>query len=482
MTLAAELRAGDIRLRSTPGRGLLVATILGSAMVFVDGTVVNIALPTLGRELHGTEADLQWTVASYTLTVAAFLLTGGAISDRFGRRRTFLAGVNWFAVASLACALAPSVGALVVFRGIQGMGGALLTPGALALIRSVIHPDDRSKAVGTWSGLAGAAATIGPLAGGWLIEAASWRWIFLINLPIACVVVIAVLRHVPETREQESRPFDFPGAALGALALAAITYALAETDRTGDWWAPQVVLAAAVGTVAIIVFSYVERHSRVAMVPQSLFQSPIFKSVNWVTLITYGALGTLSFLLSNFLQVVGGYTALDAGLAGIPATIMMMLLSPRVGVLAGRVKPRVLIAAGGVLTATGSFMLAKVGPPLHYWIDILPALLVFSSGMASIAVSVTLTVLSSSAPEQAGIASGVNNSVARAAAALAVTLLPLIVGLHGRSYMDPIALGAAFRKVMLLDSLLFACAALTAWVGIRDPHAPPRDSATSITS
>jgi EmrB/QacA subfamily drug resistance transporter len=437
-------------------------------MAFLDGTVVNIALPVLGKDLHTGVTGLQWTVTSYTLTLAAFVLVGGSLGDRYGRRTVFLTGVVWFAVASLACGLAPNIGVLIVFRAIQGVGSALLTPGALALIQSVFHPDDRAKAVGAWSGLASIAGAAGPLVGGWLIEYASWRWIFLVNLPLAAAVVAIALRYVPESRETTIGRFDIPGAVLGAVGLGGVTYALVEAGGKNGLGAPQVVVSALVGIAALVAFVIVERRSDAPMMPPSLFRSREFSAANGLTLTAYGALGAVFFFLSTFLQVVGGYKPLQAGLAQLPVTIIMMLMSSRIGALTPKVGPRRLMTAGGVLTAIGTLLLARNDSHPDYWTDIFPALIVFAFGLVMIAVPVTVTVLSSTDAERAGIASGVNNAVARAAGALAVAAFPLMIGLSGDGYAQPGVLGPAFRKAMIFGAILFAISGAIAWFGIRE--------------
>jgi EmrB/QacA subfamily drug resistance transporter len=460
--------AGSIRLGSSAGRGVLATTILGSSMAFLDGTVVNIALPSIGRNLKTDLIGLQWTVTAYTLTLAAFVLVGGSLGDRYGRRRIFLTGVVWFALASLACGLAPNIGVLIAFRGVQGVGSALLTPGALALIQSVFHPDDRAKAVGAWSGLASIAGAAGPLVGGWLTEFASWRWIFLVNLPFAVAVVAIALKYVPESREHTPGRFDLQGAVLGAFGLAAVTYALVEAGGKSGLGAPKVLIAGAVGVVALVAFVLVEQRSAHPMMPPSLFRSREFSAANGLTLTAYAALGAVFFFLATFLQVVCGYKPLIAGLAQLPVTIVMMLLSSRVGALSGRIGPRKLMTAGGALTATGALLLARIGAHPTYVIDILPALLVFAFGLVMVAVPVTVTVLASTDAERAGIASGVNNAVARAAGALAVASFPLMIGLTGNGYADAALLGPAFRKAMILAAVLFAVSGAIAWFGIRD--------------
>jgi EmrB/QacA subfamily drug resistance transporter len=471
----ASAEAGSVRLGTPIGRGVLATTILGSAMAFLDGTVVNIALPRIGRQFGASLAGLQWTVTGYTLTLAAFVLVGGSLGDRFGRRKVFLIGVVWFALASLACGLAPNLGFLIAFRAIQGVGSALLTPGALALIQSVFHPDDRAKAVGAWSGLASIAGAAGPLVGGYLIEYASWRWIFLINLPLAAAVVAIAMRYVPESRELVIGHFDLPGAILCALGLAGVTYALVEAGAKGLGSA-SVIATALVGVAALVAFVLVERGSPAPMMPLSLFGSREFSAANALTLTAYAALGALFFFFATYLQVVGGYKPLQAGLASLPTTLVMMFLSSRVGGLTTKLGARRLMTAGGALTAIGTLILATAGRHPAYWTHILPGLLVFSLGMVMIAVPVTVTVLNSTTTDRAGIASGVNNAVARAAGLLAVAVLPVVAGLTGADYRNPATFEHGFRIAALVCAGLLLSAGVISALSIRNPVAAEREA------
>jgi EmrB/QacA subfamily drug resistance transporter len=459
--------AGTIRLGTTQGRGVLATTILGTAMAFLDGTVVNIALPSIGESFGASLSGLQWTVTSYTLTLAAFVLVGGSLGDRYGRRRVFLIGVVWFAIASLACGLAPGIVALVAFRAIQGVGSALLTPGALALIQSVFHPDDRGKAVGSWSGLAGVAGAAGPLVGGYLTQAASWRWIFLLNLPIAAAVVAIAMKYVPESRERAPGHFDIRGAVLGAVGLGGLTYALVEAGAA-SLSSPSVIISALVGVGGLAGFVYAEKTCPHPMMPLSLFRSREFSAANALTLTAYGALGVLFFFFATFLQVVAGYSPLEAGMATLPITVVMLVLSSRVGAVTGRIGPRRLMTAGGALTAIGALLLSRLGSDPNYMLEIFLPLLVFATGLSMIAVPVTVTVLASTDVSRAGIASGVNNAVARAAGALSVAAFPLLVGLKGDGYAVPSELQPAFQEAMMGAAGLFAVSGIIAWFGIRD--------------
>src|SRR5215475_11509808 len=342
---------------SAPGRWVLVITVLGSGIASLDATVVNIALPTIGREFHTGIADLQWVITGYTLTLAAFLLIGGSLGDRFGRKKVFLIGIVWFAVASAACGFAPNALFLILFRLIQGVGGALLTPGSLAILEASFVPGDRGRAIGAWSGLSGVATAIGPFLGGWLVEAASWRLIFAINLPLAVVVVVVAWRHVPESRDPEATGrVDLVGAALVTVGLVGLTYGLIEGSGRG--WTDPIVLTALIGGVLLLVaFVAWEGRARNPLLPLSLFKSTQFSATNVVTFVVYGALGGALFLLPIQLQQVSGYTALQAGVSLLPVTALMLALSARSGALAARIGPRLQMTAGPVVAGAGLALL-----------------------------------------------------------------------------------------------------------------------------
>jgi len=357
--------AGRIQLGQARGRWVLAAAVLGSSMAFLDATVVNVALPTIGRELHTSLSGLQWTVTAYTLTLAGLILLGGALGDRFGRRRVFLIGVIWFALASLICGVAPDIGVLIAARALQGIGGALLTPGSLAIIQSTFSPDDRPRAIGAWSGLGGVAGAIGPFLGGWIVGSIGWRWIFLINLPLAVAVVAVGLRHVPESRDPDARGrFDIAGSVLTALALAGITDALIEAPTAS---LAGVLVPAALGLAAGAAFVLLELHrgrhpDRVPpMLPLGIFRNREFSAINVITFIVYGAMGAVFFLLVLTLQVVSGFSPLEAGVALLPSTLAMLLLSARAGALAQKFGPRWLMTGGLLAAAAG--LLAVAGLP-----------------------------------------------------------------------------------------------------------------------
>ncbi|MET7966973.1 MFS transporter [Micromonospora sp. NPDC005305] len=472
--------APALRIGTAAGRGTLLAAILASGMVFLDSTVVNVALPRLGAELDASVAGLQWTVNGYLLMLAAFVLLGGALGDRFGRRRVFLLGVVWFAVASMLCGLAQGTGWLIAARFLQGAGGALLTPGSLSVLQASFDPDDRARAIGTWSGLSGVSTALGPLLGGWLIDAFSWRWIFFVNLPLAVGVVLAALRWVPESRDEAAsrtgagRRFDVAGALLGALALGGVTYALIDAPARGAG-SPAVVAAAVLGVLGAVVFVLVERRrGDTAMLPTGLFGSRLFSVLNIFTVIVYAALGGFTFFLAVYLQNVVGWSALLTGLATVPMTLLLLVGSARAGALAARIGPRLPLTVGPVVAAAGLLLLRRVGPGASYWVDVLPGVLLFGAGLTLVVAPLTASVLAAVADRFAGVASGFNNAAARAGGLLAVAALPLLVGLSGSGYEQKTALAGAFRGAMFWCAGLLLAGAVLAGLLIHRPRQPER--------
>jgi len=454
----------QLQVSSPAGRWVLLATVLGSAMVFLDSTVVNVALPTIGRSLDASLAGLQWTVTGYTLSLAGLILLGGSLGDRAGRRRVFLIGVVWFALASALCAAAPDIGVLIGARVLQGIGGALLTPGSLAIIQASFAPDERPRAVGAWSGLGGVASAIGPVLGGWLVQAGGWRWVFLLNLPLAAAVVAVTIRHVPETRDPAARGrFDMAGAGLAALALAGITYAMIQaTEPTGI---ASVIVAAIIGVASAVAFGVVERRRTRSpdptppMLPLDVFASRQFTVINVITFLVYGAFGGLLFLLVLQLQVASGFSPVAAGTALLPVTVLMLALSARSGALAQRIGPRWLMTAGITGAAVGMALMARIGVHASYVADVLPAAIVFGLGLSMTVAPLTATVLASADVRHAGVASGVNNAVARAAGLVAVAALPAAVGLTGAKYHDPALFSQGFHDAAIASAVLLLIAA-----------------------
>jgi EmrB/QacA subfamily drug resistance transporter len=458
--------AGRIQLGQARGRWVLAAAVLGSSMAFLDATVVNVALPTIGRELHTSLSGLQWTVTAYTLTLAGLILLGGALGDRYGRRRVFLSGVAWFAVASLLCGIAPDPTTLTVARALQGVGGALLTPGSLAILQASFAPEDRSRAIGAWSGLGGVATAAGPLVGGYLVSAASWRWVFFVNLPLTAAVIAISLRHVPESRDPAAsgRP-DLPGGFVVTLGLVGLTYGFIEGPSAG-WTEPTVVVALVVGAVALLAVVPMERRTRHPMLPLTIFASRQFDAANVVTFLVYGALGGALFLVPIELQQVAGYSPIAAGCALLPVTALMLWLSARSSALAARIGPRLQMSVGPLLVAVGLALLARIDANGSYPTQVLPAVLVFGFGLAVTVAPLTATVLAAAPTNNAGVASAFNNAVARAAGALAVATLPAAAGITGATYLSPRAFESGFRTTMLLAAGLCAIGGLVAAVTI----------------
>ena len=459
---------------TTAGRWVLLTTVLGSGMVMIDATVVNVALDRIGRDLNAGFEGLQWTVNAYTLTLASLILLGGSLADHFGRRRVFLIGVVWFALASLACGLAPDIGTLIAARALQGVGGALLTPGSLAIISASFHGPDRSAAVGAWSGLGGIAGAVGPFLGGWLVEW-TWRAVFLINLPLAAIVIAVALRHVSESRDPEAAPgLDIAGTALGAVGLGALTYGLTILASGGS----SVALASVgVGILAMVAFVVVERRSPHPLVPPELFRNPVFSAANAATLLIYGALGVVFFLLVLQLQTVAGFSPLAAGAALLPVTLVTLLFSSRAGALAGRIGPRLPMTIGPLVMAAGLLLMLRIGPGASWLADVLPAVLVFGAGLALTVAPLTATVLDAAPDRYAGAASGVNNAVARAAGLLSVALIPGLAGIAGADYTNPAQFNAGFRMSMMIAAGLLVLAAGLSFVFVRRPvaEAPARE-------
>lgn len=461
------MKADSVRWGTATARWVLAATVLGSGIAFLDATVVNVALPAIGSELNASVGDLQWIINGYALTLASLILIGGSLGDRFGRRRVFLIGVVWFCVASLLCGLAPTTEALVVARALQGVGGALLTPGSLAILQSSFTPSDRGRAVGAWSGLSGIAAAIGPFVGGWLIGAGSWRLIFLINLPLAIAVVAVTVRHVPESRDPAAgHAIDVAGAVLTAIGLAGVTWALIEAGERG---ANALTLSAGlVGLASLVGFVALERRVRDPMLPLDIFDSKQFTAANLVTFVVYASLGVMFFLLVVYLQQVLGYSPLQAGVATLPVTALMLILSARAGSLADRIGPRLPMTFGPLIIAVGLALLSRATAGSTYIGSVLPGILIFGLGLSLTVAPLTATVLAAAPARHAGIASGVNNAIARGAGLLAVAAIPGLTSLTGDAYRDPAVFASGFRSAMLLSAALAATGGVIAWSLIRN--------------
>jgi EmrB/QacA subfamily drug resistance transporter len=462
---ANSSRSDGIVFASGPGRWLIAVTVDGSGMAFLDGTVVNVALPKIGEDLNASTSALQWILNGYLLTLASLILLGGSLGDRLGRRRVFQFGIALFTLASLLCAVAPNVELLVFARMIQGIGGALLTPGSLAILQASFRPADRARAIGAWSGLGGVATAFGPLLGGWLIAAISWRAIFVINLPIGIFVAWAASRHVPESHDPTvSGRVDLSGAALAAIGLGGTTYALIEAPEGGQTAA--VVATALIGVAALIGFFVRERRAANPMLPLSVFSSRQFSAANAVTFVVYAALGVVFFLLVSFLQISMGYTPIEAGSASLPVTFLMLVGSARAGALAQRIGPRIPLTVGPLIIAAGLLLMQRIDPGDTYVADVLPAVLVFGIGLTLVVAPVTATVLAAVDSSHSGIASGVNNAVARVAGLLAVAVVPVLSGITGDKFYEPSHMTSGFHKGMMMCAILAALGAVLAWITI----------------
>lgn len=452
---------------------MLAATVLGSAMAGIDATVVGVALPRIGRQFHVGLGELQWISNAYTLTLAGLLLLGGALGDRLGRRRMFELGTIGFALASLLCGIAPSAEVLIAARSLQGVGAALLTPGSLAILEASFASDDRSRAIGAWSGLGGVAMAVGPFLGGWLIGSVSWRLIFFINLPVAAATVAISARHVPESRDPATagEPLDLGGAVLVSAGLAGLAYGLTEGATLG-WTASVTLCSLAAGCLCLGAFILLERRSRSPLIPMDMFRSRQFTGTNAVTFIVYGGLGGALFLLPVELQDAVGYSPMAAGISLLPVTVLMLVLSARSGALAARIGPRLQMSAGPILVGGGLALLARIGPGSTYLPDVLPAVTLLGLGLAVTVAPLTATALGAAPAERAGVASAVNNDVARAAGLVAVAALPAAAGIHGYSYLHPVQLTSGFRTAVFVAGGACGMGGLLALLTIRNPRSP----------
>ena len=444
---------------------MLAACILGSIIVFVDSTVVNVALPAIQRDLGGGLALQQWVVDAYLLTLGSLLLVGGSLGDLFGARLVFMLGIAAFGITSVLCAAAPDGTTLILARGLQGIAGAVLTPAGLAVITATFTGEERGAAIGSWTAWTGVAFVVGPLVGGWLVTNTSWRWIFLINVPFVAVTLALVAYAVPKREPGEQRArLDVVGGTLCALGLAGPVFALIEAPTRG-WGDPLIVGTLIAGIVLLLVFVAWERRAPQPMLPLALFSRRNFSFANVETVTVYAGLSTLTFFLVLFVQQLDGYSALQSGMALLPITLVMFVLSPRVGRLSMRHGPRLFMGLGPLVAAAGLLGTIRLTPGFSYWLELLPPLLVFSVGLSMIVAPLTATVLSDADDHDAGIASGVNNAVARVAGLLGIAIVgAAVAGADNR--LDQ----SGFRLAMAITAALVAAGGAIGLAGIRNPR------------
>jgi EmrB/QacA subfamily drug resistance transporter len=442
-------------------RLLLAATILASSLAFIDGSVVNVGLPAIGRSLHAGGQALPWVINAYLLPLSALLLFGGAAGDRFGRRRLLVIGVTVFGLASAACAAATNLPILLFARGVQGAGAALLMPNSLAILGGAFTGAGRGRAVGVWAAVGAMAGAIGPVLGGWLIDTTGWRAIFLVNLPLAAGAIVASLIAVPESRDDKPAPLDWTGAALATFGLGALTWGL--TDGAGpNGWSPEALALAGAGAVLLLAFGVVEhRKGEAAMMPLAMFGSRDFVGLTLLTFLDYGALGALLVLIPYQLIGAGHFAATAAGAALLPFPLLMAVASPFLGALAGRIGSRVPLAAGSLIVGVGFVLTLRIGPRFDVWTDVLPALVVVAIGLSGVAAPLTTAVLSSVDARHTGSASGLNSAVARAGGLVATALLGGVLAERGT------ALTAGVHGAMLGCAAACLAAAVLGFVLIR---------------
>lgn len=464
-----ETHGVPVRIGTPAGRWTIVATVLGSGVVFIEGTVVNVALPGMARDLGLGMAGVQWVLNGYFLSLAALMLLGGSLGDRYGPRGVFLLGAVAFAVFSLLCALAPSLFSLVLFRLGQGAAGALLVPNSLAILSAAFHHDERGAAIGVWSSWSAVSTAIGPVLGGWLVDAGSWRWVFGLMVPLSLFAAWIGRSRLPQTGpDAASRvaDLDWRGGALVTFGLA-VTFGALISGQERGFADPWIMAGLAGGPVVLLAFPFVEARVRNPLVPPDLFRNRQFAWGNVVTLLTYTALSTLFFLLVVHLQGVAGYSALAAGAALLPVNALMLLLSSRAGRLGARIGPGWPVAAGALLAGTGMLLLSRLGAEADYVRGVLPGLTLFGLGLAALVAPLTDAVLSAAGENRGGVASGVNNAIARLAGLMGTAALPLAVGLGGLDQLGGAAFVSGYRRALLVSGALCWIAAFIAPLTLR---------------
>ncbi len=457
-----------LRYASGRGRLVLAASVAGSGIAFLDSTVVNVALPAIGRSFGTGFSEFQWVINAYLITLGALVLLGGSLGDLMGKRRVFVAGLGLFSVASVACGAAPTIEFLFVARAVQGLGAALLIPNSLAIVQQAFRPRDRGQAIGLWSGLAGLATVVGPFLGGFLVDALSWRWVFFVNPPLAGAAAYLAVRYVPDLRPAEARRPDWLGGALATTGLATIVFALIQGPVWG-WTSPWVLAAAAGGALALAAFVAVEWRGDRPMLPLGVFRNRQFTAANVATLPVYGALGGTFFLLTIQLQNNLGYSALEAGAATIPVSAVLLAGSAQAGKLYNTIGPRLPMTVGPLLAGAGVAWLAGVEPGAGYWAGVLPPLATFGAGMTLTVAPLTATALGALDDEQSGLASGVNNAMSRIAQLLAVPLLPLAAGISRVDEVMGVRFSDGFSRAMLIAGGVLAAGGVVSWLAVRNP-------------
>jgi EmrB/QacA subfamily drug resistance transporter len=449
----------------------LLAAILGSAVVAIDGTIVNVALPAIERDLGGGLAGQQWVSNAYLLALGSLILIGGSLGDIYGERRVFALGVGAFGVLSVACAVAPTIEVLIAARALQGAAGALLTPSSLAIIVAAFAPKERGAAIGSWTAWGGVAVIVGPLVGGWIVDQVSWRWIFALNVPLVLVTLALIRAAVPRTARVAGRHVDVLGAALCVFGLGGIVFALIEQPRYG-WGSPAIFVPLAGGGLAFSAFLAYERRAREPMLKLDLFARRNFSVANVETLTMYAGLGIFFFYLVIYLQQVAGYEAVESGLTTVPVTVIMFALSKRFGALADRFGPRFFMAVGPLVAAAGIAMLLRIGMQVSFAADLLPALLLFGLGLSLTVAPLTATVLADADESDAGIASAVNNAVARIASLVGIPIVGVAIAgsLAGDNFAANAGSVEAFHRVVSICAVLVAAGGVAGAVGIVNPR------------